>query len=93
MYIYILASNSKVLYTGVTNDLRRRVHQHRFGLVAGFTRQYRIWKLVWWEEARDPRAAIVREKQIKRWRRSRRVELIEGTNPGWQELAADWFQK
>ncbi|MFN2315883.1 MAG: GIY-YIG nuclease family protein [Gemmatimonadales bacterium] len=92
MYIYILASSSGVLYTGVTNDLLRRVHQHRSGLVAGFTRQYRVWKLVWWEEAHEPRVAIVREKEIKGWRRSRPVELIEQMNPGWQNLAADWFR-
>lgn len=93
MFVCILASNSGVLYTGVTNNLIRRVHQHRSGLVGGFAQRYRVWKLVWWEHLLEPGPAIAREKQIKAWRRSKRVELIEATNPGWQDLAADWFRQ
>ncbi|MGH7532713.1 MAG: GIY-YIG nuclease family protein [Gemmatimonadales bacterium] len=91
-FVYILASDSKVLYTGVTNDLYRRIHQHRTNDTPGLTSRYRIYKLVWWEDIREPRAAIAREKQIKAWGRSKRVALIQGENPGWQDLAADWFR-
>jgi len=91
-FVYILASDGGVLYTGVTSDLRRRVHQHRFGAMPGFTKKYRIHKLVWWEHAPEPGAAIAREKQIKAWNRSKRVALIVRENPGWQDLAADWFR-
>lgn len=91
-FIYILASDSGVLYTGITSDLRRRVFEHRSGESRSFTRRYKIYKLVWWEAALEPRAAIAREKQIKSWSRRKRVELIDGANPGWQDLAADWFR-
>ena len=91
-FIYMLASDSGVLYTGVTNDLHRRVHQHRTGDPGSFTSRYRVYKLVWWELAREPRAAIAREKDIKSWSRRKRVALIEAENPGWQDLAADWYR-
>lgn len=90
-FVYILASDSRVLYTGVTNDLRRRVHQHRSGVIAGFTKRYRVYKLVWWEPVLEPRSAIAREKQIKAWSRRKRIAMIEAENPGWQNFAADWF--
>ena len=91
-FIYILASDSGVLYSGVTNDLHRRLFQHRSGVFGGFTTRYRVYKLVWWETTEDPRAAIAREKQIKAWSRKKRVSLVTAQNPGWQDLAADWFQ-
>jgi putative endonuclease len=88
--IYILASRSRVLYTGVTNDLARRVHEHKRGLVSGFTRKYRITRLVYFEEFADIRDAIAREKEIKGWKRSRKIGLIQGRNPTWEDLAESW---
>ena len=88
-YVYILASRSRTLYTGVTDNLRRRIVQHRHGLIEGFTRKYRIRRLVYFETFADIRAAIVREKQIKGWRREKKVALITTNNPTWENLAAD----
>ena len=86
-YTYIMASRSRALYTGVTNDLARRVIEHKRGLYAGFTRRYRVTRLVYFEEFADVRDAIAREKQIKGWRRSRKISLIERRNPTWEDLA------
>jgi len=91
-YMYLMASRSRVLYTGVTNDLARRVNEHKRGLNAGFTSRYRVTRLVYFEEFVDIRDAIAREKEIKGWRRSRKTTLIEGRNPTWDDLARDWFQ-
>jgi putative endonuclease len=85
--VYILASRSRALYTGVTNHLRRRIQQHREGVVRGFTSQYRIHRLVHYQVYADIRAAIRREKEIKGWRREKKVALIEETNPTWEDLA------
>ena len=90
-FVYILASRSRNLYTGVTNNLQRRMVEHRDGLVPGFTARYRIFRLVHFEMFGDIRSAIAREKEIKAWRREKKVALIEGTNPAWNDLAADWF--
>ena len=89
-YVYILASRSRNLYTGVTNNLRRRVLQHREGLTEGFTKKYRIHRLVYFESFEDVRTAIRREKQIKGWRREKKVALINATNPTWDDWAAEW---
>ena len=88
-YVYIMASRSRVLYAGVTNDLARRVNEHKLGLNAGFTRRYRVTRLVYFEEYADIRDAIAREKVIKGWRRSRKTCLIEARNPTWEDLAKD----
>jgi putative endonuclease len=85
-YVYIMASRSRVLYVGVTNDLARRVSEHKRGRNAGFTSRYRVTRLVYFEEFADVRDAIAREKAIKGWRRSRKVALIEGRNPTWCDL-------
>jgi putative endonuclease len=92
-YVYILASRSRVLYTGVTRDLIRRIHQHRLGLVPGFTQQYHVNRLVYFEETLSARSAFERERQIKGWSREKKLRLIESTNAGWLDLAADWFPK
>ncbi len=92
-WVYIVASRSRVLHTGVTNDLGRRVNEHKQGLIAGFTRRYRITRLVYFEEHADIRDAIAREKQIKGWVRSRKIKLIEERNPTWDDLSDGWFQK
>lgn len=91
-WVYIMASRSRVLYTGVTNDLGRRVHEHKQSLIAGFTQRYRITRLVYFEEYADIRDAIAREKQIKGWVRSRKIKLIEERNPTWDDLA-EGFEK
>ena len=87
-WLYILSSPSRTLYVGVTNDLERRVLQHKEGAVPGFTQRYRIHPLVHYEEFGSTRAAIYREKEIKAWRREKKVALIEARNPAWDDLAA-----
>ena len=86
--IYILASRSRRLYTGVTGDLDTRVLQHHLGTVPGFTTRYRIFRLVHFELFGDIRDAIAREKQIKVWHREQKIRLIEHKNPAWHDLAA-----
>ena len=87
-WVYILASRTRVLYVGVTNDLHRRISAHRSGNVPGFTAQYLVRRLVYAERTTDVRAALRREKQLKGWRRSKKVALIESTNPKWRDMAA-----
>jgi putative endonuclease len=84
-----MASQSGVLYTGVTNDLNRRVGEHKEGLIPGFTKKYKVTRLVYWESTQDVNAAIAREKQIKRWRREKKVQLVETINLGWIDLARE----
>ena len=86
-YVYILASPSRALYTGVTNDLARRLYEHRTGAASSFTRRYSVHRLVHIETATNPRDAIARETRIKRWTRRKKIALIEMTNPMWEELA------
>ena len=89
-YVYILASRRNgTLYTGVTSDLVKRVHEHKSGKVDGFTKTYGVHNLVYYETVDDVESAIVREKQIKRWKRAWKVELIEGVNPDWTDLYPD----
>jgi putative endonuclease len=90
-HVYILASASGVLYTGITNSLQRRVAQHRLRQVPGFTAKYNVTRLVYYELFGEVSLAIAREKEIKAWRRSKRVAAIESVNPKWADLAADWF--
>jgi putative endonuclease len=91
--VYILASRSRVLYIGVTSQLLERVKQHREGLVPGFTSRYRIHRLVYFESLENPKTAIAREKQIKVWRRAKKVSLIEASNPAWEDFAEKFFAK
>jgi putative endonuclease len=90
-FVYILTNRSRTLYTGVTNHLERRVWQHKQGAVPGFTSKYRIDRLVYFESFRDIRVAIRREKQIKGWRREKKIALITSKNPGWKDLSEGWF--
>ena len=85
-FVYIVASRSRNIYTGVTNDLERRISQHKQGFVQGFTRRYRIHRLVYYEEFGDIRAAIAREKEVKHWDRKKRLALIATQNPTWKDL-------
>ena|SRR6266852_1862307 len=91
-YVYILASRSRTLYTGVTDDLQRRVPQHKQGDAGGFTTRYYVTRLVYHETFGNPKAAIAREKEIKSWRRSKKVALIKATNPKWLDLSDEWFR-
>jgi putative endonuclease len=90
-YVYIVASRTRVLYVGVTNDLARRVWEHKEKLTPGFTSKYNVNRLVYYEETSDVKAAIAREKQIKGWLRAKKVALIEGMNPGWADLSDGWY--
>jgi Predicted endonuclease containing a URI domain len=92
-YVYILTNKSKTLYTGLTNDLKRRVYQHRNKLIPGFTCQYKLNRLVFFETTTDVRAAITREKQIKGWTRRKKLALIESVNPRWRDLSVDWYRE
>jgi len=86
-YVYLLTNfTNSVVYTGVTNDLVRRVHEHREKLTPGFTNRYKAWKLVYYEATEDVESAIAREKQIKAGPRRRKVQLIEKGNPTWRDL-------
>ena len=92
-FVYILSSRSRNLYVGVTNGLLRRVFEHRSGTNQGFTSKYRIHRLVYLERFDDVRKAIAREKQLKSWRREKKLALINDRNPAWLDLAEDWFPK
>jgi putative endonuclease len=86
-YVYILASKRNgTLYIGVTNNLARRVWEHKQGVVEGFTKKYGVHSLVHYEEFPRPGDAIRREKRLKKWNRAWKIELIESTNPGWEDL-------
>lgn len=85
-YVYIVANQGRMIYVGVTNDLRRRIAQHREGTFPGFTSRYNLHLLVYFEYFRDINKAIAREKQIKGWRREKKLKLIEKDNAGWLDL-------
>ena len=90
-FVYILANwNHSVLYIGVTNDLQRRVYEHRQELVEGFTKKYHVHKLVYYEQTGDVKAALAREKQLKGWRREKKEALVETMNPDWKDLSETW---
>jgi len=89
-WVYILASRHRTLYTGVTGDLKRRLFEHREGITQGFTKKYNVHRLVYFEQADDPTAAITREKQIKGWARRKKLALIEERNPDWKDLSEGW---
>ncbi|OIO52585.1 excinuclease ABC subunit C [Candidatus Uhrbacteria bacterium CG_4_10_14_0_8_um_filter_58_22] len=90
-YVYILASQRNgTLYVGVTSNLIRRIHEHRSSVIAGFTRDYRVKKLVWFESTNDVREALELEKRLKRWKRRWKLELIEANNPEWKDLFQEW---
>ncbi|MGI9061325.1 MAG: GIY-YIG nuclease family protein [Ktedonobacteraceae bacterium] len=89
-YVYILANRSKTLYTGVTNNLQRRLYEHKHHLVVGFTSKYHVTRLVYFEETSEVQAALAREKSIKGWLRAKKVALIESSNPDWRDLSEEW---
>ncbi len=91
-YVYIMTNSRRTLYVGVTNDIERRVYEHKHKLADGFTKKYNITWLAYFEETSDVAAAIEREKQIKSWRRSKKVALIESMNPRWKDLSTEWYE-
>ncbi|HEU65785.1 MAG TPA: GIY-YIG nuclease family protein [Chloroflexi bacterium] len=92
-YVYIMTNNSRTLYTGVTDNLVRRVYEHKNKLVEGFTQKYNITRLVHYEITSDVQAAIQREKQIKGWLHKRKIALIEAANPEWNDLSEGWYEE
>ena len=90
-YVYIMASTSRTLYIGFTNSLMRRISEHKQNLIEGFTKQYGCHGLVYYEEYDDARNGIEREKQLKRWRREKKIKLIESSNPAWKDLSLEWW--
>jgi putative endonuclease len=91
-YVYVLSNVSKMLYIGVTNNLERRILEHKNKLIPGFSQKYNLHRLIYFESFGDVRDAIVRGKQLKGWVRVRKVELIESKNPNWADLAEDLFE-
>jgi putative endonuclease len=92
-YVYLLTnSNNKVMYVGLTNNLERRVYEHKIKQVPGFTKNYNVHKLVYFEETRDVHIAIAREKEIKKWRREKKNLLVAACNPEWQDLSESWYE-
>lgn len=90
-YVYLLTNwNNKVIYIGITSDLKRRLYEHRNKLIKGFTEKYNVTKLVYFETTTDVTSAIIREKEIKKWRREKKNKLVETTNPEWKDLSAGW---
>ena len=89
-YVYILTNSTRTLYVGVTSDLERRMYEHKSKLVPGFASKYNVTWLAYYEQTSDVRTAIAREKQIKGWRRSKKIALIESSNPRWKDLSLEW---
>jgi putative endonuclease len=92
-YVYIMTNKSRTLYTGVTNDLLRRVYEHKKKLIKGFTSKYKLQYLVYYEPTSSINSAIEREKQIKGWLRAKKIALIDSMNPEWKDLSKEWFSK
>lgn len=87
-FVYIISNwNNKVIYVGMTNDLRRRVYEHKNKLIEGFSKKYNLNKLVYFEQTNSVRSAIEREKEIKKWRREKKIFLIESMNKDWNDLS------
>lgn len=92
-YVYIMSNASRTLYVGMTNDLARRVREHKQKSIPGFTAKYNVTQLVYFEETSHPQAAIEREKQLKRWKREKKVKLVGSENPTWKDLAAEEMER
>ncbi len=90
-YVYLLTNwNNKVMYIGVTSNLTKRIYEHKNKLVKGFTEKYKINKLVYFEETTDVMTALQREKEIKKWRREKKNQLVNQVNPRWKDLSLEW---
>jgi putative endonuclease len=91
-FAYIVASRSRTLYIGITNNPHTRVFQHKFKFREGFSATYNCHRLVWFERFADPTNAVKREKQLKGWTRAKKIALIEAANPTWEDLSEPWFK-
>ena len=91
-FVYIMTNVSRTLYTGVTNNLVRRVYEHKNKIIPGFTSRYNITELVYFEETSDVQAALTREKEIKGWRRAKKSQLIASVNPKWLDRSSKWHE-
>ncbi len=90
-YVYLLTNwNNNVMYVGMTNNLERRLYEHKNKLVKGFSSKYNLNKLVYFEETSEVRSALEREKEIKKWRREKKNSLVKGMNPEWKDLSKEW---
>jgi putative endonuclease len=90
-YVYLLTNwNNRVMYVGVTNNIARRIYEHKYKLVQGFTAKYNVNKLVYFEETGDVVTALAREKEIKKWRREKKDNLVISMNPEWADLSTEW---
>ena len=92
-FVYIMANSIKMTYIGITNNIERRVYEHKKGLAEGYSKKYNISKLVYFETGSDVTLAIKREKQLKGWVRAKKVNLIESINPEWDDLSVNWFDE
>ena len=92
-FVYIMTNRSKILYTGVTGSLVRRVREHKLGTGSGFSSKYNLDRLAYFERFEDIRNAIEREKQIKGWLRIKKIALIVSVNPEWKDLSAEWYER
>ena len=91
-YVYIITNGVRTLYIGMTNDLLRRVHEHKEKLAEGFTKKYNITMLAYYEVTNDVGSAIAREKQLKGWLRNKKIALLESMNPHWKDLSEGWYE-
>jgi putative endonuclease len=90
-YIYFMSNRSKTIYIGVTGPFRKRVWQHKTGQFEGFTKRYKLDRLVYFEKYKNVHAALAREKQLKRWTRIKKIQLVVSMNPTWKDLAEHWY--
>ena len=89
-YVYIMSNQTGTLYTGMTNNLERRIYEHKNGLGDGFTKKYNITRLIYFEETGDVQTALAREKEIKKWRRAKKLDLVRTVNPKFEDLSENW---
>ena len=92
-FVYIMSNRSQTLYTGVTDSLIRRVHEHKLGIGSKFTSKYKLDRLVYFERFEDVHLAIGREKEIKGWLRIKKIALIVSVNPAWRDLSSEWYER
>ena len=92
-FVYIMTNRSRTLYIGVTNNLVRRVREHKTGIGSGFTAKYKLNRLVYFERFEDVHNAIEREKRIKGWLRTKKIALIVSVNPAWKDLSEEWYER
>jgi putative endonuclease len=92
-YVYITASLTRVLYIGITNSIERRIVEHKEKIHEGFTNQYNVNRLVYYEAFTDVRNAIAREKALKGWRREKKITLINSVNPAWKDISEEWYEE